>query len=153
MNSFFPSHLSLCQKPPKNSSCADVQVGNGGFSLRNRKVMLAVIDRWGSTSGHLPFNEDVWFACGSHYLGSLANVTTANRFAIESVPFDSAKLAPFGVHKPWEYQTQDNLNRLIQVCPSLRHLMELHNISINISALGSLGEFSHPPKEQTCQDV
>lgn len=65
--------------PPKGFSCASLRdrylprpydhVGNGGFSLRNRLHMLEIVDRRYSLSGHYPFNEDVWFACGSHYLG------------------------------------------------------------------------------------
>lgn len=111
----------------KSLKRAYIHVGNGGFSLRNRKVMIDVIDRWYSMSGHLPFNEDVWFACGAHYFGSLANVSTANSFSIESVPY-LLDTKIYGVHKPWKYQSDVNLKRLVKACPSLRGLMQVNGI-------------------------
>lgn len=125
--------------PPQGFSCASlrdrslprayIHVGNGGFSLRHRKRMLEIVDRWYGLSGHLPFNEDVWFACGSHYMGSLANLTTANAFAIESIPFKEGMNVPFGVHKPWKYQSDSDLKRLKSLCTPLEGLMEVNRVS------------------------
>jgi len=125
--------------PPQGFSCASlrdrslprayIHVGNGGFSLRHRRRMLEIVDRWYGLSGHLPFNEDVWFACGSHYLGSLANLTTANAFAIESIPFKEGMQVPFGVHKPWKYQSDSDLKRLESLCTPLTGLMEVNRVS------------------------
>jgi hypothetical protein len=115
---------------------AYVRVGNGGFSYRSKETMLEVFDRWDQKSGHLDFNEDVWFACGAHYLGALAPENLANRFCIESVPFDDEMAAftsymggaPFGVHKPWAYQHEKNLQRLIEACPPLQGLIDVQSI-------------------------
>lgn len=109
---------------------AYVRVGNGGFSYRSKKIMLEVLDRWNENSDPHA-NEDVLFACGSHYLEALATEDAANRFCIESVPFDEEMATfssymgtPFGVHKPWKYQSVENLKRLMQACPPLQGLID-----------------------------
>jgi len=104
---------------------AHVQVGNGGFSLRSRQLSLDILDRWGNASAHLPYNEDVWFACGAHYLGKLSSQDQANRHCIESVPFVKGMEVPLGVHKPWAYQNIENLQRLANVCLPLQELMKI----------------------------
>jgi hypothetical protein len=127
--------------PSKGFSCATlrdhslprafIHVGNGGFSLRNRKQMIDIIDKWHRISGHLPYNEDVWFACGAYYNDILADVTTANEFSIESIPFNGQTMdRPFGVHKPWKYQPNKNLIQLIKACPPLKGLMSVNKITM-----------------------
>ena len=117
-----------------------VRVGNGGLSLRRRKSVLAVIDRWGPVSGHMPFNEDVWFACGvaalSEHSGEpgddnyspnpLAPVEIARRFAVESIPVSAAadsSQPPFGVHKPWKFLSKPEMQTLVSMCPPLEELL------------------------------
>lgn len=56
-------------------------------------------------------------------------MTTANAFSIESVSFKATMKAPFGVHKPWKYQSKEALEELVKVCPSIQGLMEVNGVS------------------------
>jgi hypothetical protein len=84
-------------------------VGNGGFSLRTRSKILALL-------ALVPYNEtmpeDVWYAQNMHRVnGSIPPVEIAKTFAVESVYYDR----PLGVHRlGWGLQFQDDLAK---TCP------------------------------------
>jgi hypothetical protein len=84
-------------------------VGNGGFSLRTRSKILALLALVPYTR-RMP--EDVWYAQNMHRVnGSIPPVEIAKKFAVESVYYDR----PLGVHRlGWvpEFSTE-----LARTCP------------------------------------
>jgi hypothetical protein len=114
-----------------------VRVGNGGLSLRRVDMTIRAIDRFFEFSGEMPYNEDVWFSCAADHFGMLPTVKIARDFAIESMPLkrqssEDAATTPFGVHKPWAYLSESQLEALKNVCPPLSRLMELGGFKIPI---------------------
>jgi hypothetical protein len=85
------------------------RVGNGGFSLRTRSKILALL-------ALVPYDnkmpEDVWYAQNMHRVnGSIPPVEIAKTFAVESVYYDR----PLGVHKSgWTRKFRAKLSR---TCP------------------------------------
>ena len=114
-----------------------VAVGNGGLSLRRIDMTFRAIDRFYKYSGERPFNEDVWLSCAANHFGLLPSVNIARDFAVESMPLKRrqksvTKLTPFGVHKPWAYLSESQLEALKNVCPPLQRLMEIGGFKIPI---------------------
>jgi hypothetical protein len=85
------------------------RVGNGGFSLRTRSKILALLAR-------IPYNprfpEDVWYAQNLHLVnGTIPSIEVAKTFAVESMYYDR----PLGVHK---FNLKcDNRAKLFDKCP------------------------------------
>jgi hypothetical protein len=85
------------------------RVGNGGFSLRTRSKILALL-------ALVPYNktmpEDVWYAHNMQRVnGSIPPVEIAKTFAVESVYYDR----PLGVHKSgWTHRFRA---KLASTCP------------------------------------
>ncbi|MEC7984532.1 MAG: DUF5672 family protein [Myxococcota bacterium] len=79
----------------------DLRVGNGGFSLRTRSVMLACLEQKDlelmMVTHYIP--EDVYysFMIQKHKLGLIPSVEIAKRFAEERVPGNN----PLGGHQYW----------------------------------------------------
>jgi len=71
---------------PHEYNLNKLSVGNGGFSLRSKKVMLQVINTINvkDTTCNI---EDIYFTrvMVEHNIGSLANWTEASRFSIENI--------------------------------------------------------------------
>ncbi len=85
------------------------RVGNGGFSLRTRSKILALL-------ALVPYDpkmpEDVWYAGNLHKVnGSIPTLEIAKTFSVESLYYER----PLGVHRfPWHCQFRADLAR---TCP------------------------------------
>lgn len=93
-------------------------VGNGGLSLRKKSKMLDVINKFKRKDTQ---HEDQYFTEKEHQL-YIPNITTANRFSNEGIYSDES----FGVHKPWWYLNEDELNKKEKKCKGLKKLIELN---------------------------
>lgn len=73
------------------------KVGNGGFSLRTRQVMIDCIKRYDQRLTHLV--EDLFFSgtMQLNKMGKVASVAMASEFSVESIPKDDT----FGGHDFW----------------------------------------------------
>jgi len=94
-------------------------VGNGGFSLRKKSKTLETISK--CKRGNDKENEDIFFAnpCINIYKPSIEK---AKLFSTESIYSPES----FGVHKPWAYLNDEEMNHKIEKCRSLKTLWELN---------------------------
>ena len=85
------------------------RVGNGGFSLRSRSKLLALLELIPYDN---KFPEDVWYAQNLHRVnGSIPPIEIAKMFAVESMYYER----PVGVHRyPFKCSIRD---KLFQTCP------------------------------------
>lgn len=92
-------------------------VGNGGFSLRRKSKTLEIISKCKRGSE----NEDVYFAnpCVSIFK---PGIEKAKLFSVEAYYSDKS----FGVHKPWAYLTNDEMEEKVKKCAPLKELLELN---------------------------
>ncbi|CAF1521101.1 unnamed protein product, partial [Rotaria sordida] len=68
-------------------------VGNGGFSLRSRSKILALLS---VSPWHKETQEDVWYSLNLHRVnGLIAPVNIAKTFSVETVYYES----PLAVHR------------------------------------------------------
>jgi hypothetical protein len=90
-------------------------VGNGGFSLRTRSKILALLEL---VSYNKTVPEDVWYANYMELVnGSIPSVEIAKAFAVESVFYDR----PLAVHRlGWGVQFQSTLST---TCPEITLLL------------------------------
>jgi len=91
------------------------RVGNGGFSLRTRSKILALLES-------VPYNkkipEDVWYAQNMHRVnGLIPSIEIAKTFAVESMYYER----PVGVHRfPWHCRFRSDISR---TCPEAMLVM------------------------------
>jgi hypothetical protein len=91
------------------------RVGNGGFSLRTRSKVLALL-------ALVPYDrkipEDVWYAQNMHRVnGSIPSIEIAKTFAVESMYYER----PIGVHRfPWHCRFRADLAK---TCPESMMVM------------------------------
>lgn len=122
-----PAHKTLINKfldydyvgAPWNASV--VAVGNGGFSLRKRSVMLKIIDTFGPLKGS---HEDSFFSIGCARLrANVPSKDEAKEFSIETVynPYS------FGIHRAWDYHP-DKIKELCDGCEGLETLIQLQSV-------------------------
>ena len=92
-------------------------VGNGGFSLRRKSKVLEIISKCKRGNE----NEDVYFAnpCISNFKPSIEK---AKLFSVETLYSDKS----FGVHKPWAYLNEEELEDKIKKCSPLKELRDLN---------------------------
>jgi hypothetical protein len=92
-------------------------VGNGGFSLRRKSKVLEIISKCKRGNE----NEDVYFAnpCVTNFKPSMEK---AKLFSVEAFYSDKS----FGVHKPWAYLDEEEIENKMQKCSPLRTLWELN---------------------------
>jgi len=92
-------------------------VGNGGFSLRRKSKALEIISKCKRGNE----NEDVYFAnpCTNIFKPSMEK---AKMFSVEAYYSDKS----FGVHKPWAYLDEEEMDNKIKKCPPLKELWELN---------------------------
>jgi hypothetical protein len=92
-------------------------VGNGGFSLRRKSKTLEIISKCNRGSE----NEDIYFAnpCVSIFK---PGIEKAKLFSVEAYYSDKS----FGVHKPWAYLTNDEMEEKVKKCAPLKELLELN---------------------------
>jgi hypothetical protein len=94
-------------------------IGNGGFSLRKKSKMLEIVN---SLSEIKEIAEDIVFSVGSNTVKARKPpFDLAKEFAIEMIYVPRS----FGVHKPWLWLSQDELNQLKNDCPGLQTLIDL----------------------------
>jgi len=102
----------------------DIYVGNGGFSLRSRSVMLRILARYG-TGAVVREAEDGFLSARVTAVGGvLATLEQAGAFCAETMLLDEA---PAGFHKPWMYLGAHNLLHLAKHCPALLEMARLAN--------------------------
>ena len=98
-------------------------VGNGGFSLRKRSMMLKILKTFPLVK--LQNHEDVVFAYGSSTVKPFKpTFEEAKEFSVEHIY--STRF--FGVHKVWYYQP-DKVKEYCELCPGLETLISLQNLS------------------------
>jgi hypothetical protein len=92
-------------------------VGNGGFSLRRKSKTLEIISKCKRGNE----NEDVYFAnpCVSNFKPSMEK---AKSFSVEAYYSDKS----FGVHKPWAYLNEEEMEDKIKKCSPLKELWRLN---------------------------
>jgi len=97
----------------------DRAVGNGGFSLRKRSRMLAILNSFPFT---VKFGyEDVIFSYGSKTVKPWKpSFEEAKEFSLETVYCETF----FGVHKCWEHHP-DKIKEMCELCPGLETLISL----------------------------
>ena len=93
-------------------------VGNGGLSLRKKSKILDILKKSKRNSNQ---NEDVFFTEKEHNL-KIPDITTANKFSNEGIYSDES----FGVHKPWWYLNEEEINKKERKCKGLKQLIELN---------------------------
>jgi len=93
-------------------------VGNGGLSLRKKSKILDILKKSKRNSNQ---NEDVFFTEKEHNL-NIPDITTANKFSNEGIYSDES----FGVHKPWWYLNEEEINKKERKCKGLKQLIELN---------------------------
>jgi hypothetical protein len=107
-------------------------VGNGGLSLRRKSKMvenLKYTDNCLDTHKQQFYGkfiaEDQCFNGGfsPDVKMKIPSVSEAMYFGVESIYSDKA----FGVHKPWSFLSNDDLNKNKQNCKSLNKLIELNS--------------------------
>ena len=93
----------------------EYRVGNGGFSLRTRSKVLALLALLKHSPG-IP--EDLWYAQNMrHVNGSIPSIEVAKTFAVESIPYER----PVGIHRttlPCAVR-----EKLFQTCPEAMLVM------------------------------
>jgi hypothetical protein len=81
----------------KSNLFYNVEVGNGGLSLRNVDIMIKILDKY-SNDSMMRFNEDGFY---SYYCViekyNIPSLENAMKFSVETIYYDS----PCGLHKPW----------------------------------------------------
>ena len=89
--------------------------GNGGFSFRNRDVLLSILEKWkGVVIDHA--SEDRFFSGEIYDMGGkLPSFDFARAFSVESVPFQD----PLAFHKvwAWTHHSPSDYEPLFKNCP------------------------------------
>jgi len=98
-------------------------LGNGGFSLRRKSVMLKVLEKC-PTLNH---NEDGFFSGGCE--GAIPSKPTpekAEEFSIETIYNEARGKSFFGIHKPWG-QLPEKMDKLDSMCLGAKELHRLNS--------------------------
>jgi len=98
-----------------------LQVGNGGFSLRKRSKMLAIINTTTHQAGQY---EDHYFSIGSSLVRPFKpSAEEAKEFSIEQIYTPKS----FGIHKAWIHKPEKT-EQLCADCPGLDVLISLQGV-------------------------
>lgn len=89
---------------------------NGGFSLRRKSKMLAAIKTKKPNENTWPC--DKWYSVVKKNIVNPAPYHIANEFAIERVFSKN----PIGIHKPWGFLKNNDLNKLRRECPEMNKI-------------------------------
>ena len=95
-----------------------LKVGNGGFSLRKKSIMLAILDKFGPYNG---LYEDQFYSQAFIQIGAkMPTVEQAKEFSIEQIynPYS------FGIHKAWLH-LPTRVEELCKQCEGLETLISL----------------------------
>ena len=100
----------------KNNKHNPKNVGNGGFSLRDPKLMLSIVSNI-NTRCDYDTPEDILFSSRVYKMNSnyLADWDTANGFSCELIPVDFNKDLPVGGHKWWWGMSFKDSKRLLSL--------------------------------------
>lgn len=94
-------------------------VGNGGLSLRRKSEMLKIIiNNPSNIKGDI--QEDYFF---SDLCYNKPSVDMAKEFSIETMYTTKS----FGIHKPWLYLEEIEIEELCKIIPNLRLLININN--------------------------
>lgn len=118
------------------------RVGNGGLSLRTRKVMIEAAKRYDRVH---PRMEDVFFGQQVAASGALASDGEARQFSAEEYPLEGEALKPFGVHKVWKYHEED-WSKLLPACPGLDLVHSAQDMSQQCGVAGDSKRLLHSLK-------
>ena len=107
------------------------KVGNGGLSLRKKSKMIEMIQKGGYVKNDGEFHyEDRFFTntTGDNIdiTLNIPTVETAKQFSVETIFSDNS----FGLHKPWNYLTPQELDLLKINFPELDELISLNRLSV-----------------------
>lgn len=113
-------------------------VGNGGFSLRDRKAMIEMCEE---AEGADPFfgPEDIFFArrLANNGTYTVATIPEALRFSVETVMCEK----PFGFHKPWEAHPRWYIEDLFKIDTRTDgELNRIESIEIRCGGIGWHGD-------------
>ncbi len=103
------------------------KVGNGGLSLRKKSKMLEMLKEGGyiKNNGEVHY-EDRFFTntCGNNININLniPSVEQAKEFSVETIFSNNS----FGLHKPWDYLSNTEINLLKNNFPELEELILLN---------------------------
>lgn len=106
------------------------KVGNGGLSLRKKSKMIEMIQKGGYVKNDGEFHyEDRFFTntTGDNIdiTLNIPTVETAKQFSVETIFSDNS----FGLHKPWNYLTPQELDLLKINFPELDELISLNRLN------------------------
>lgn len=99
-------------------------VGNGGFSLRTRDVMVNCASTYKFDNKRRTFNEDAFFANCVHENQNtvLAQVDTAQSFAMENIYYPQA----MAYHNPIYYKrSAERIKEMCDQCPAAQRVPEI----------------------------
>ncbi len=107
-----------------------LKVGNGGFSLRNRRSMMWLIDKYWKSPGLVQLKwhkkaEDVFFALMVNrfkWRFRVPSAHTASTFSVES----KFTLGSLAIHKAWKHLSKKRMSVLISKTPELATLVSLN---------------------------
>jgi len=102
IKSFFKSDASLHSVP--NRDVFPHLHGNGGLSIRSRKIMIEICERWGNQSPYTEA-EDVFFSRHITKASAVAPLEVAQAFACETTYNPNS----IGSHAAWKYLTSSQL--------------------------------------------
>jgi hypothetical protein len=102
-------------------------VGNGGFSLRKKSKMIEMKNIGGFSFDNW-YGEDLFFSntCVEYPLDVDINKPSfddAQKFSVETVFYDKS----VGIHKPWLYLTEENIEILKTHFFDLEKLIDIHS--------------------------
>ena len=90
---------------------------NGGFSFRRKSLMLKAVNTIKKDEKFFP--EDRFFSMDKSNITKPATFDIANRFSVENYYNEN----PFGQHKCWNYQSNENMEKLIKKFPIINQLI------------------------------
>jgi hypothetical protein len=108
--------------------------GNGAFSIRSKRSMLAcsIAANDGSLAYKKGFPEDIWFShCVINHLKDMKlpprKVQLA--FAVEAViERPNQHVSTFGVHKAWVHADEKQWTKIVTLCPEAAFAKKIHDV-------------------------
>ena len=101
-------------------------VGNGGFSLRNKKKMLEIIEYrdWNQLTEYVDRLEDLFVATNYQNINvKKPGYYKACSFCVDEVYYET----PIGCHKPWLHPHYELLKDTYPECEILRNLQDVED--------------------------
>jgi hypothetical protein len=112
-----------------NNGLGLLQVGNGGLSLRKKSKMLELLNYKDFALNKYNKSYGKYIAEDQFFSGILFNkflfkpcFEEASQFSIESIYYEK----PFGLHACWKFFCETDMNKLIELYPSIQILRTLN---------------------------